>query len=352
MKYLNYLSAIGHYLPYIGAVALGLALVVLVVRGALRLISWRWLLSRRTVFIELTPPAFASRTANATAQLFSVIHGQRAARPFKHKLLRRDVVVSLEMVSTRKEGVRYIIRVEAHLADSIQQAITSYLPDAKVAIVSDYLANSSKNHQIIFFKQTGHYSFPLATQAMLDQHDPVAYLAGAMSKLAPSELMGIQFVLTPVKLREAYSLSQKILVNEDILSQLKNSHSKILRKLMYGINSLLLGSLDAIGSATHPTSRPDYSAAQRNLRDRQQVAKRLKPARQLSTFEQKLIESMHQKVSQPLFRVSIRALVAIDDRATANERLGAIKSSLASYSVPSYQALKPTMRLPFMARFR
>ena len=64
------------------------------------------------------------------------------------------------------------------------------------------------------------------------------------------------------------------------------------------------------------------------------------------------MESIHRKVSQPLFRVSIRAMVAIDDQQTAKARVGMLRSSLESYSVPGYQALKPKLTLPFMGRYR
>lgn len=347
MNYLDSLTRIARTLPFYGAILGSVIILVLIVGAAVRFLSWRRLLKRRNVFIELTPPAFASRTTEATAQLFSVIHGQRAARTLFDKLLRREVVMALEIVSIRQGGIRYVLQVEEQLAGSLQQAITSYLPDCKVAIVADYLPKASSGKRIVNFRQSSHYAFPLTIQSSLDKHDPVAYLAGAMSKLAPGELIALQIVLKPVELHEARTLSAKILVNADILSQLKKPKTLFLSKLFQGINSTLFGVLDTVSMSYHTQSQANYINAQKDLRERQQVVKRLKPARQMSTFEQQLVQTMHEKVSQPLFRANIRALVSIDDHHVLKDRLSAIKSSLSSYSVLPYQSLRPDVSWPF-----
>jgi hypothetical protein len=78
----------------------------------------------------------------------------------------------------------------------------------------------------------------------------------------------------------------------------------------------------------------------------------LKPTRQLSNFEQEVIGSVYAKVSEPLFRISIRAYVAMNSEAETKERISTISSSLESYAVPSYQSLKRKARLPYTGRYR
>jgi hypothetical protein len=80
-----------------------------------------------------------------------------------------------------------------------------------------------------------------------------------------------------------------------------------------------------------------------------QVSKRQRPARSLSAFEQELMESMHQKVTQPLFQVSLRILV---NSSNSKEYIASLWSALDGYSVPLYQALKAKLRLPLVGRYR
>ncbi|MFI5270994.1 MAG: type IV secretory system conjugative DNA transfer family protein, partial [Candidatus Saccharimonadales bacterium] len=94
------------------------------------------------------------------------------------------------------------------------------------------------------------------------------------------------------------------------------------------------------------------STAQRGYYDQLQIAKHIKPARTLSKHEQELMSSIHSKVSQQLFRVSVRVMAIMDTPEATAARLAALKSSLAGYSVPSYQGLRPRFRLPLIDRYR
>jgi len=338
---------------WIAFIVLAAVLIVVLIRLGLRYRNWRQLLRRKTVFLELTPPAFTIRTPLATQQLFSVIHGQRAARSFRDKLLGRHVTLALEITGSHETGIRYIIQVEKRLSAGLQQAITAYLPDVKVKEVADYLPDKpDKPYKVVDFKQTGHYAFALASHESLEQHDPVAYLAGAMTKLAPDEAMAFQLVLTPVKLKEAAMLSHKILGNEDLLSHLSGRTLPLLPRATGFINSLLFGVTHMVGEVYHGATNQSFQASQKDARDKLQVAKRLRPARTLSAFELELMESIHHKVSQPLFRVSLRAMVGVDNPQVAKERIGMLKSSLEAYSTSGYQAFKPRLNLPLASKYR
>jgi len=290
--------------------------------------------------LELTPPANTARSPLATQELFAVIHGFRASRTLKEKLLRRDVVLSFEVTSTRADGIRYIIQADERLAASLQQAITAYLPQIKVAEVKEGLPSDL---QIMEFKQTGHYAFPLASTYTLEHHDPIAYLAGAMTKLAPDEQIRLQLVLAPVELKEAKTLARRILNNEDLLSHLSHKRIPFVASIAGFINDGLFAATDIVGETFHGQTKVTYDSSYGSSRanyERMQISTRKRPARTLSAFEMELMETMHQKLNQPLFRVSIRAAVRMDNADTARERLGAIRTSLQAYGVPSYQALQ------------
>jgi hypothetical protein len=116
-----------------------LAIALLVIAGTyllffcIRLFLNRRYLKRRTVlWLELTPPAQLAKTPESTVQLFSVIHGLRSARTLKEKLLGRLPVLSLEISSTKRDGVRYLIQVERSIEDTIHKSIAAYIPEAKV----------------------------------------------------------------------------------------------------------------------------------------------------------------------------------------------------------------------------
>lgn len=335
-----------HYLLLAAEVLIGVVLVWVIAVIGFRLLQWRRVLQRKTVSLELTPPAHTARTPHATQELFTVIHGFRASRTLKQKLLRRDVVLSFEIDSTHAGGIRYIVQADERLAASLQQAITAYLPQMKVGEVKDELLGDL---QIMEFKQTGHYAFPLVSIGSLEHHDPKAYLAGAMTKLAPDEQMRFQLVLTPVELKEAKSLARRILGNEDLLSRLNHRRIPFVASVAGFISDGLFAATDIVGETFHGQTKHMYDSSYGSARsnyERMQVSTRKRPARTLSAFELELMETMHQKLNQPLFRVSIRAAVHMKNTDTARERLGAVRTSLQAYGVPSYQALQARMGLP------
>ncbi len=343
----NFLEMFGTKLPQIGLAAVSLIAVGLLIALVVKLWDLRRILRQDYVFLELTPPAFADKTARSTQQLFAVLHGLSNARSRSDKVLRRKTVFSLEVVSSREQGIRYIARVPAQEVDTFRQNLTSYLPDVKVEAAEDFLTGTVDNHRtkVIEFKQTGHYAFPLKGQDYLDQSDPIAYLTGSMTKLEPNELMIFQLVATPVKLRSADAIANKILTNEDLLPHLSRKRLPVWSNLAYTINNLLFGAADAVGEVYNGSTKESYKASQKEARDKLQVAKRLRPARTLSAFELELVESIHRKVSQPVFRTSVRAVVVMNNKKDAKQRAKAMKVSLASFSVPKYQALQARQHL-------
>jgi hypothetical protein len=104
---------------------------VLVLSLIRAIVNRRYLRAREMAWLEITPPSSIAKTPEATEQLFSVIHGTRAARPLKDKLIGRSPTYSFEIVSTRKEGIRYLLQLEKSKSKSIQKAITSYIPYSK-----------------------------------------------------------------------------------------------------------------------------------------------------------------------------------------------------------------------------
>ncbi len=334
---IDWLETLTGLLPLIvGAVVIVVA-VVITVMLALELLDMRRLTRQKAVLLELTPPASANKTPEATKHLFAVLHGLEASRTFADRLLRRKAVFSLELASTKQKGIRYILRVPEPDADRFEQTVLSYLPDAKLRRVQDYLPIEQWG-RAIEIKQTGHFAYPLHTQLSLWEHDPMAYLTGAMTKLEPDELIGFQIVASPVKLREAGVIASRMMHNDELVYRLGRRRLPA-AKVFDWINSVLFGILDSVGDvASGPTTYQYKSKPQDN--QKQQAAMKLRPARVLSQLEQQLAVSVHDKISQPLFRTSIRVYIAMDDKQRERQRVKSVREWLAALAVPKYQALK------------
>lgn len=337
------------------ATVIALATVIIVgiaVMVILNLLDARRLFKQKTVFLELTPPAQTDKTPEATQRLFSILHGMEGSRSPLDKLLRRKAAFSLEVVSTRKEGIRYVLRVPEDEAENFEQTIASYLPDAKFRRIADFLpqAMDYRKVRVLSFRQTGHFAYPLQTQFMLDRHDPVAYINGTMTQLLPGELIAFQAVVSPAKVREAIIIQNRLSHNEALVTQLGKRRLPA-SKVFDVINTILFGILDTVGDVHHGPTRgvsPSQQAAQR----RQEVAARIKPARTLSSIEEELSESVNRKLQQPLFRVDIRALVVMDDKQRSKQRVSGIRNALDALKVPKYQSLVARFSFPLALRGR
>src|SRR5258708_2242416 len=124
-KLLHFLiHAISLVFPFIIFSTLLLLLLVLIKH----ILNIKLMLQQEHVFIELTPPAFTEKTAYTTQQLFSVLYTIGNQRSFLDKIIGRKIYFSLEIVSTKEQGIRYLIQTTANEAKVIEHTILSYLP--------------------------------------------------------------------------------------------------------------------------------------------------------------------------------------------------------------------------------
>lgn len=350
MEAFTYLDTAVRHWQQIAAVILVLIGQVLLVNLVTLLLNRRYLKQRDMVWLEITPPASISKTPEATEQLFSVIHGLRAARNFKHKILRRAPVVSFEIVSRRRDGIRYLLHIESHLAGNVQKAITAYIPDSKVKQVEREVDNID---HVTEFKETAHYVLPLTLTSMIEQHDPLSYVTSAMTELSDDEQITLQLVAMPVRLREASILSHRILGNENILEQVRSTHFSILGKLGGALGKVSSGLTDT-ASEVYAGTTQGYQSYYRSKGSQSSgqplpVTKLDRPSRTLSAFELELMETMHQKVTEPLFQVNLRVLITSPSSKT---HAAAFRSALDGFSVPMYQSLRAKMGLPIVKNLR
>src|SRR6266496_6019481 len=144
--------------------------------------------NRPSAILEITPPSHTEKSPLATQQLFTVLQ----------QLIHNNKVMPIEIDATSNDGIRYLIRVHPTEAPALQRQIASYLPEAQFRILESTPGEAISSRSRIFeVKQGYHYAYPLQAHEELEQSDPVAYIAGAMSKLKPGEQVIVQLVLAP-----------------------------------------------------------------------------------------------------------------------------------------------------------
>ncbi len=330
---------------------------ILIIGCIVLLLFLRWLylfkksLTEESVLLELTPPTFTDMSAYTTKELFSVIHGLGKYRKVWEKIIGIKPKISFEIVSTKEQGIRYLVRTTPYYAGNFKRYILSYLPQVRVKETNDYLTNHSTKSEtgkkrIVEFKLSRHFAYPLKKQDTLGEHDPVAYITGMMTKLMPNELISFQIVLSPIKKSETNIIKRMILRNENVLVHLDSFHVPSYLKPVTAMFSIVPKLIFKIGSEAqwalselmHPNTQPVY-LRQNYAYQQLQIQQQIKPARTLTSFEQATIQSVQEKIDQPLFETTIRLLMVLKDTQGQQERIDGFISSLESFAVPGYQSL-------------
>jgi hypothetical protein len=343
----GYIITLTEHWPTIVISLLIAVATILVIKLLIILFNLRYLHRRDLVWLEVTPPLSIKKTPEATQQLFSVIHGLYAARALRDRILGRIPTSSFEITSTKSNGIRFFIHIERKHSITVQKAIAAYIPDSKVTIV-DYQPKTPD--KVIEFTQKNHYVLPISTSKAFDQHDPLSYITSAMANLEDNEQISMQLVVTPVHLPEARKLSRRILSNEDILRRVEQGKLSRFHTLTDVLGGAMLGATEMVGEVYNGSTDAHYkNKSGKDAQFQAQVMKRQRPARTLSAFELELMESMHQKLTQPLFQVDLRLLITSNH---AKDHISSLKSSLDAYSIQPYQELSAKMHNPLLRKYR
>lgn len=200
MEYILQISSNETVIAYliVGLIALA---AILLFAAWIRFIDLKRIYQQKKIFIEVTPPHEANKTPEAMEQLFRILHSASATQRFKHRLLRRNNIFSLEVTSTRRDGVRYIIGTSEREADSIERSIAAFLSNSRIKRIDDPLLHKNAFTKIKEFKQTKHFALPIRTLSTFEQHDPISYITGAMNRLYNDEQVTLQLVVSPARIR-------------------------------------------------------------------------------------------------------------------------------------------------------
>ncbi len=325
-------------------------------------------------FLELTFPSDTSKSAYATEQLYKTIHTVAARNTgfFSPKK-----TFSLEIVSSRNDGIRYIIGVPTLDADVMRKTLMSYLPGLAISEIPDYLqgnllvdsveaAVGKENGDgelpkaeislgVSEFTLSDDFVLPLENQKVLGKHDSIAFLAGNMTKLAKGELVAFQIVTSPSvsgKVKNHMNLVKNtiyqgkpltpVLFKKGIFQSLPSPFLLILSPIVWllvSLGKLLIALPHLVFEPSGPHAKAFFDSGSK-----------IELQTILNPYEQELSTVVKEKLSQHLFETSIRLFIITNSKQEFDARQTGLTSSFSQFS-SQYQSLvqQKISSLPFLS---
>lgn len=316
-------------------------------------------LKQKYVLLEMQPPSVSLQSAFSTKELFSILHSLDHDSSFLDKKINVRKPLSYEIVSTKEEGIRYLMYIPEEDVPFITKTLRSYLPSIVINTVNDYISEKfedfAKDQYVLTeFKLNKPFVLPLEEQDILNKHDPIAYIAGQMTKLEHNELVSLQVIETPVTEKShgyitsyLYNLSQRIYKGKEVVSQLQGSGTAQIVLLFKNVSFLFLditvGVLKTIADWT-----VDFAMASPNSKYRYQIEpqKPIDIIRELTPRQRVIQEMVEKKIQENLFEVTLRLYIKGSDIKHIQDRLKGIISSFTTFNNPGYQSLRQKSALP------
>ncbi len=325
---------------------IGLLLIGIAIFAYLKYLSVKKSLEIKYNFLEIKPTDRTLKSPLSTNQLFTVLHSLE--RPDFSWFIKPKRTISFELVSTKEEGIRYVLRVPSRETSTVKKSLLAYLPGIEIKEVSDYV--TTQQGVIKELKLTKPYVFPLEDQAVLNQYDPIAYMTAHMTKLSENELIALQFICIPVHdnshshiWNHTNKLKNLLMNNRDITDEIKRSSglSSIFKLLVDFLVFVILSPVTIVSwvlSNDRASALPTWvfnSSGNKQLNE-------------VGMQKQQLYQTIQSKINQPLFEVTIRFFAVTNDKTDTDNRLKGILSSFDTFS-SSQQSLKmksPLFSLP------
>jgi hypothetical protein len=130
------------------------------------------------MYLEVKPTDKTLKSPLSTNQLFVLLHSLGKQNSTFERLINLKRNISLELVSTKEEGIRYILRVLEKDVPMVKKTLLAYLPGIEIEEVADYLVGNLSDKNYLGVKElmlTKPYVYPLQDQSVLNQYDPIVY---------------------------------------------------------------------------------------------------------------------------------------------------------------------------------
>lgn len=280
-----------------------------------------------------------TKSAYATQQLHIIMRDLVTYRTTWERLAGRKRPYSLELVATRKDGIRYIVRIPTEKAESFKRTLLSFSPAMKIMEVKDYLGQNTYTGEVQELVLNGDYILPIADIKALTEHDHITYLTGHMRNLSDNELVSFQIVTVPALptthhavFRRIRKIQQRISYHKEISTQLDARHMSIpivLWKMVHPFFFLFVFALKLVMSMIESFTTNDLPEAWKANSDLRRAG---------DSREKELSRVIKEKIDQPLFEVSIRILIVGSDKKDSRTRMDSLISSFQSFTT-QYQSL-------------
>ena len=289
--------------------------------------------NRTYTCMQLTFPADTTKSAYATEQLHILLRSLVRYRNMWHRFVGRKQPYSLELVATKDEGIRYVIRIPSDETEMVHSTLLSFLPGLKAKLVDDYMDGITGKISVAEMALVGDYVLPLGVNKALDEHDPVAYLTGHMRNLQYNEICAYQIVAVPVftnthriLLRRVGRFMNRIARRRPVASELTTERDRIRRTILISVFFplyVLAKGLKFIGQIISTIRHNDIPDEWKSTVSTQAP---------LNPYEQELGVSVKEKIDQSLFEVSLRVLVLSTDGNDAANRLESMVTSFGTFT--------------------
>lgn len=266
--------------------------------------------------LEIIPPKQNEIDTLNTQNLFTVLQQQLAKRNG----------ISLEITSNKKDGIRYRIVAPSNQIATIQKHFASYMPELRFKHATNTPA-SKDGTNVFYIQQSRHFAFPLKPHNNLEKADPIAFMAGSMTRLLDNEEITLQFVVRRYSSREASKIYNRLLAKGNAIIGSKIRYY-FFAYIWLWVLAALIGLL-ANNWQTGVSMAIIFWVATLFAEQKQ---------KELTTLEESLYEDITAKLEQPLIQTDIRLGVASTNR--SNELINAFTSSLGTLNTPGFQYLK------------
>lgn len=336
-------------------VMLGL-IFILIVLNVIYKHAWRWLLKKEPfVLLELVFPANNEKSPYATEQLFTALYSLAKPGNFWQKILGFKKQYSLEITASKDQGIRYILVVPIGDVETIKKGLLSYLSGLKINEITESLPTDLKG-KLLELKLSHDFVLPLKDNKTLNEHDPIAYLTGNMTKLKSNEIMVFQIVASPVTSsshREEIGHINKIskLIHESLPLKEELNRNPILKFLAwpYSVFKAVLTVLSFVIKYMVSMVVAFWDTRGQSVPFLAKESEKQRPV--LTSHELELHQAIKGKIEKPLFEISIRLYAKTSDKKEEKQRASGFLAALGQLSSPNQAILaKSVFKTPFFNR--
>ncbi len=277
--------------------------------------------------LEIIPPKQSAAHPLSTQDLFAVLQQSP-----------QDFPVSLEISSSKTEGIRYRVIALRSLLPNIQKHFASYMPELKFE-QTEAPTLLPESPSVFTVKQSRHFAYPLRPHEDLQKSDPIAYIAGSMTQMLDGEELTMQIVTRGYNSREASRIYNKLLNRGRVLIDGKIRYYLLAYSWVW-VPAVLIGMWTQqwqLGFVTALVLWVPYIFSERTERE-------------LTHLEERMFEGIANKLEQPLLYADIRMGIYSPNR--TGKLVNGLISSFETLNTDGFQRLRLSRQLSFKwARF-